>query len=120
MHTHSHTHTVGLMGSLDVAQGIHTGQDFTCGHKERAGTQSGIKQSTMLMFFICSSSCCPSLTLEQLQAGTASCADVADLVFCVPLGAAGGSVAPTWTDADIQHTCMIKEVYHKNLKKDSI
>lgn len=38
-----------------------------------------------------------SLTLQQLQAGAASCAHVADLIFCVPLGAAGGGVAPTWT-----------------------
>ena len=44
-----------------------------------------------------------SLTLQQLQAGAASCADVADLVFCVPLGAAGGGVAPTWTNTHIHH-----------------
>lgn len=42
------------------------------------------------------------LTLQQLQAGAASCAHMADLVFCVPLGAAGGSVAPTWTQMNIQ------------------
>ncbi len=38
-----------------------------------------------------------TLTLQQLQTGAASCAHVADFVFCVPLGAAGGGVAPTWT-----------------------
>lgn len=37
------------------------------------------------------------LTLQQLQAGSAPCAHVADLVLRVPLGAAGGCVAPTWT-----------------------
>lgn len=38
-----------------------------------------------------------SLTLQQLQAGAAAGAHVTDLVFCVPLGTAGGRVAPTWT-----------------------
>lgn len=32
-HTHTLTHTSGLMGSLDAAQCIHTRQDFTWGHK---------------------------------------------------------------------------------------
>lgn len=45
------------------------------------------------------------LTLQQLQAGAASCAHMADLVFCVPLGAAGGSVAPTWTQMNITGFC---------------
>lgn len=48
------------------------------------------------------------LTLQQLQAGAASCADMADLVFCVPLGAAGGGVAPAWTQTQIVHDLKVK------------
>lgn len=49
-----------------------------------------------------------SLTLQQLQAGAASRANMADLVFRVPLGAAGGGVAPacTW-----RHITRVKKVY---------
>lgn len=43
----------------------------------------------------------PSRTLQQLQAGSASCADMADFVFCVPLGAASSGVTPTWTQTHV-------------------
>lgn len=55
-----------------------------------------------------------SLTLQQLQAGAASCADMADLIFCVPLGAAGGSVAPTWTQT---HIILDLKVHYNILKR---
>lgn len=56
------------------------------------------------------------LTLQQLQAGAASCAHMADFVFRVPLGTAGGSVAPTWTQTNIQDL----RVYFNIFKQDTL
>ena len=83
--THTLPHTLAN-GRLDAAQCFHAGQDFTWNTEMERQLQRAC-------------GALPShtpLTLQQLQAGAASGAHVADLFFGVPLCTAGGRVTPTW------------------------
>lgn len=99
-HWLAHTDRSRLMGCLQAAQSIHTWQDFPWKRegwgRERERWKDEEEVTMRLPVWMCRVSSWP-LTLQQLQAGSAPCANVADLVLCVPLGAAGGCVAPTWT-----------------------